>query len=117
MIVDGGGRWMRGSLGRFAEGPTANPKKLHKGLEQYLQMYDQKQAEPGSGMIPLIGLRLYEYKWDLRSDKLQKLADQGIPLEKMPAERTLLGELNRGATTLPSRNDTAPPTTGAGGAR
>lgn len=102
MVVDGGGRWMRGSLGRFAEGPTANPKKLHKGLEEYLKMYDKRASEPGSGMIPLTALRLYEYKWDLRSERLQKLADEGIPLEKMPAERTLLGELTRGATTQPS---------------
>ncbi|HTL29559.1 MAG TPA: hypothetical protein VL282_10060 [Tepidisphaeraceae bacterium] len=102
MIVDGGGRWMRGTLGRFATGPTKDLKKLRKGFQQYLQKYDQRAAAGEPGLLPLTGLRLYEYKWDLRSESVQKFASQGLPLEKMPAERTLLGSYDRNPSTAPT---------------
>lgn len=115
LIVDGGGRWMRGSLGKFATGPTKDAKKLRKGFEQYLQKYDQRLASGEADLLPLRGLRLYEYKWDLRSRSLQKYANQGISIEKMPAERTLLGEYQRNPSTAPSTAHAA--TTEATGAR
>jgi hypothetical protein len=101
IIVDGGGRWMRGSLGKFATGPTKDEKKLHKGFVQYLQKYDERVAAHEPGLLPIRGLRLYQYKWDLRSPDVQKFAAEGLPLDKMPAERELLGSYDRTPTTAP----------------
>jgi hypothetical protein len=102
LIVDGGGRWMRGTLGKFAQGPSKNVKRLRKGFEQYLQKYDERLKAGEPGLMPLKGLRLYEYKWDLRSESVAKFAAQGLPIEKMPADRTLLGSYDRNPTTAPT---------------
>jgi hypothetical protein len=102
MIVDGGGRWMRGTLGKFAQGSSKNAKKLQKGFAQYLEKYDQRLKAQEPGLLPLKGLRLYEYKWDLSSESVKKFAEQGLPLEKMPADRTLLGSYDRHPATAPA---------------